>query len=340
MTNSPQPGRPVSHDRRPLLWPIKLMLAMILTPLSRLSRREVGQRSPSIDKSCRRNGAARFTAAVMAVVLGTSVTVTEVAMATPASADINTLVDFNGDGAGGEGPMTGDPQIYLVFWGTQWGTESTNQNGDITFSNDPVGAAPGLQEMFKGLGVDGEQWSGVLTQYCDDPSDRGVVIGATWCPDGNIRHVGYPTGGALAGVWYDPSGPISSSTGKGAIAKEAVAVNGGFETGAPASSLVSGSLFGWDATGAASAAFASHSGSFAAELGSSTQTDGDSTLSQTFTVPSVNGNNRLSFWYDNVCSGTVQYDWATATLRDNTTSTTTTPLPKTCVKGAGWARSR
>ena len=30
---------------------------------------------------------------------------------------------------------------------------------------------------------------------------------------------------ALAGVWYDPSGPISSSTGKGAIAKEAVAAS-------------------------------------------------------------------------------------------------------------------
>ncbi len=146
-------------------------------------------------------------------------------MATPASADVNTLVDFNGDGAGGEGPMTGDPQVYLVFWGTQWGTESTNQNGDITFSNDPVGAAPGLQEMFKGLGVDGEQWSGVLTQYCDNPSDGGVVIGATWCPDSNIQHVGYPAGGALAGVWYDLSGPISSSTGKGAIAKEAVAAS-------------------------------------------------------------------------------------------------------------------
>ena len=136
-----------------------------------------------------------------------------------------TPVDFNGDGAGGEGPITGDPQVYLVFWGTQWGTESTNQNGDITFSNDPVGAAPGLQEMFKGLGVDGEQWSGVLTQYCDNPSDGGVVIGATWCPDSNIQHVGLPHRRALAGVWYDPSGPISSSTGKGAIAKEAVAAS-------------------------------------------------------------------------------------------------------------------
>ena len=73
------------HSGRPL----KQILAMILKPLSSLSRREAGRRSPSIDKPCRRNGAARFTAAIMALVLGTAVTVTEVAMATPASADIN-----------------------------------------------------------------------------------------------------------------------------------------------------------------------------------------------------------------------------------------------------------
>ena len=118
-------------------------------------------------------------------------------------------------------------------------------------------------------------------------------------------------------------------------------VNGGFETGAPANSLFSGSLFGWDATGTASATFASHSGSFAAELGSSTPTEQATRhCHKRSTVPSVNGNNRLSFWYDDVCSGTAQYNWATANLLDNTTSTTTTPLPKTCVKGAGWHRSR
>ena len=75
MTNSPLPGRAVSHDRRPLWRPLKQILAMILTPLSSLSRREVGRRSPSINKPCRRNGAARFTAAIMALVLGAAVTV-------------------------------------------------------------------------------------------------------------------------------------------------------------------------------------------------------------------------------------------------------------------------
>lgn len=36
------------------------------------------------------------------------------------------------------------------------------------------------------------------------------------------------------------------------------------------------------------------------------------------------------------CPDTVTYDWATATLKDNTTNTTTTVLAKTCVAGSGW----
>ena len=36
------------------------------------------------------------------------------------------------------------------------------------------------------------------------------------------------------------------------------------------------------------------------------------------------------------CPDTVTYDWATATLRDNTTGSTRTVLAKTCTVGAGW----
>ena len=38
----------------------------------------------------------------------------------------------------------------------------------------------------------------------------------------------------------------------------------------------------------------------------------------------------LAFWYRNVCTDTVPFDWATATLKDNTTGVTTTVLAKTC----------
>ncbi|MGZ3714087.1 MAG: hypothetical protein ACXVA4_01590, partial [Ktedonobacterales bacterium] len=42
--------------------------------------------------------------------------------------------------------------------------------------------------------------------------------------------------------------------------------------------------------------------------------------------------------YRVVCPDTVTYDWATATLKDNTTSTTTTILAKTCTNTGAWAQ--
>ncbi|MBV9821426.1 MAG: hypothetical protein JO144_04220, partial [Actinobacteria bacterium] len=112
-----------------------------------------------------------------------------------------------GGGVDGIGVTTGKEKVYIVFWGTQWGTSSTNSSGNLTFSNDTLGAANRVQQMFKGLGTGGEAWSGVMTQYCD-----GVAYGATSCPSGNGLHVKYPTGGGtLAGVWYDNSAAAPSA---------------------------------------------------------------------------------------------------------------------------------
>jgi hypothetical protein len=103
--------------------------------------------------------------------------------------------------------------------------------------------------------------------------------------------------------------------------------NGGFETG---------SLSGWTASGPATGVTTSavHSGSYAALLGSTSPTNGASSIAQSFTAPSAGGT--LSFWYDVVCPDTVTYDWATATLADTTAGTTSTPLAKTCVANSGW----
>ncbi len=113
-----------------------------------------------------------------------------------------------GGGVDGIGVTTGHEKVYLVFYGSQWGTASTNGSGDTTFSGDSVGMAPRLQELFKGLGVNNEQWSGVMTQFCE-----GVSAGATTCP-ASSAHVAYPTGGALAGVWAD-TGSASPSQATG-----------------------------------------------------------------------------------------------------------------------------
>ena len=143
--------------------------------------------------------------------------------ATPqAPAAANTL--SYGGGIDGIGVTSGHEKVYLVFWGTQWGTQSTDSNGNLTFSNDSAGGAPRLQNMFKGLGTGGELWSGVMTQYCDG---SGVSAGATSC-SASAAHVGYPTGGAYSGVWYDNSGAEPSAASGNQLANEAIKAAGHF----------------------------------------------------------------------------------------------------------------
>ncbi|MBV8445967.1 MAG: hypothetical protein JOZ92_08640, partial [Candidatus Dormibacteraeota bacterium] len=110
-----------------------------------------------------------------------------------------------GGGISGVGVTTGAEKVYLVFWGSQWGTQSTNGQGYATFSGDPDGYAPDIQAFMKGLGTGGETWSGVMTQYC-----QGVSTGSQTCP-ASSAHVAYPTGGALAGVWEDTSSAAPSA---------------------------------------------------------------------------------------------------------------------------------
>ncbi len=122
-----------------------------------------------------------------------------------------------GGGISGVGVTTGAPKVYLVFWGSQWGTQGTNSAGNVTLSGDPSGMAPYVESFLKGLGTNGETWSGVATQYC-----QGVSTGATSCPASNTQHVGYPTGGAYAGVWVDESAAAPAAATAHQLAQEAV----------------------------------------------------------------------------------------------------------------------
>jgi serine protease len=123
-----------------------------------------------------------------------------------------------GGGVDGIGVTSGTPKIYLVFWGTQWGTAGTDSGGNITLSGDSSGGAPYIQKLFKGLGTGGEQWSGTMTQYCDGSL---VATGATSCPSG-APHIGYPIGGPFAGAWYDNSAAEPSAASGNQIANEAI----------------------------------------------------------------------------------------------------------------------
>ncbi|MER7841309.1 putative Ig domain-containing protein [Streptomyces sp. NPDC096040] len=123
-----------------------------------------------------------------------------------------------GGGIDGIGVQSGHSKVYLVFYGTQWGTQSTNGSGDLTFSGDSAGAAPVAQEMFKGIGTGNERWSADLTQWCDGPN---VASGATSCPS-NANFVPYQSGGVLAGAWYDNSAASPSAATGHQLGVEAV----------------------------------------------------------------------------------------------------------------------
>ncbi|MGA5821997.1 hypothetical protein ACPC54_29540 [Kitasatospora sp. NPDC094028] len=128
-----------------------------------------------------------------------------------------------------------------------------------------------------------------------------------------------------------------------ALASAALALAGAAWTAAPAGAATAitngdfetGTLTGWTAAGTTSVTTTGpHGGTYAALLGSTSPTNGLSSISQSFTAPA--GSPALSFWYDVTCPDTVSYDWATATLQDTTAGTTSTVLPRTCTNGAGW----
>jgi hypothetical protein len=104
--------------------------------------------------------------------------------------------------------------------------------------------------------------------------------------------------------------------------------NGGFETG---------NLSGWKPSGSPPTVVngGCHSGSYCAQLGS-TSPSKVSNLAQKFTIPS--GASTLSFWYTVSCPDTVNHDWATAKLKDNTAQTTTTLLARTCSNSGSWTQ--
>ncbi|GIG59788.1 hypothetical protein Lfu02_41600 [Longispora fulva] len=126
-------------------------------------------------------------------------------------------------GTNGVGVSTGAEKIYVVFYGTQWGTTGTDANGYTTFTGDPKGMAPRLQALYKGIGTNGELWSGVMTQFCE-----GVATGATTCP-ATSAHVAYPAStGTLAGVWYDNSAASPTTATGQQLATEANKAAGHF----------------------------------------------------------------------------------------------------------------
>jgi serine protease len=142
------------------------------------------------------------------------------ATSTRSSAAPTAATVIYGGGIDGIGVTSGVPRVYLVFWGSQW-----------SGGGDPHGAATYLQNLFRGIGTGGEQWSGTMTQYCDGP---GVPKGAQSCATASNPHVGYPNAGALAGVWFDTATAAPTNATTAQIAQEAVAAAAHFGNTTPA----------------------------------------------------------------------------------------------------------
>ncbi|MDH6137135.1 hypothetical protein P3T37_006567 [Kitasatospora sp. MAA4] len=127
------------------------------------------------------------------------------------------------------GVTTGQPKVYLIYWGSQWGTPGTDPStGDTTLTGDPDSAAPYQQEFFKGLGSTNDTWSKVMTQYCE-----GIAPGTDQCPI-SANHVGLPVQGqTLSGVWVDNAAASPQAATEPQIAAEVLAAAKHFGNGDP-----------------------------------------------------------------------------------------------------------
>ena len=89
------------------------------------------------------------------------------------------------------GQVITKPRVVLVVWGSQWG----DHGGGLNYAGDPVHEVPTVVGFLRGLGTDGEGWSGILTTYC-----QAKVCGP------NVQHVAY-SNHVYGGILTDERGP-------------------------------------------------------------------------------------------------------------------------------------
>ncbi|MGZ6142014.1 MAG: hypothetical protein ACXWLM_01690, partial [Myxococcales bacterium] len=230
-------------------------------------------------------------------------------------------------------------------WHTQVATFKLSGCG-ATASNDfSIGASPTTVAA-----TQGGSGSTTITTATTSGSAQSVSFSASGLPSGataSFSPASVTAGGSSTLTMATGSSTAAGTytvtvTGAGSSATHSASVSltvtapstGGLTNG----NFEAGSLSGWTATGASESVVASgcHGGTYCARLGSTSPTSGDSTIAQTFTAPS--GATSLSLWYKETCPDTITYDWALATLVDNTAGTSATVVTKACVTNA-WTQA-
>jgi serine protease len=100
------------------------------------------------------------------------------------------------------------PKIYIVYWGSQWGTGST-------VTNDPSGEAALQLSFFQHAYGSGDTLFTSQTQYCS-----GVAVGTKQCGSSGT-HVGHPSSNPVAGTWLDSGVKAPSRPSDTQLASEA-----------------------------------------------------------------------------------------------------------------------
>jgi hypothetical protein len=143
-------------------------------------------------------------AAALATVAGLAAVASPAEAATAHSLHAhNSASPAAGSGSGnllyGGGPVVTSPTVYVVYWGSQWGTGST-------VTSDPSGEAKLQQSFFQHAYGSGDTFFTSQTQYTN----------------GSGGSVGHPSASPLSGTWLDSSAKAPSRPSDAQLAAEAV----------------------------------------------------------------------------------------------------------------------